>query len=105
MIYDNVLRINFVIVHKESIKNMGIFFIIMSFWLTIIVSIVLYEVRTRKKVIKSLAQANSIAQIDKHIKECEDLLKDLPLYDKVFIDVVLGNKMLWEEVKEERNKI
>ena len=46
-----------------------------------------------------------MAQIDKRIKECEDLLKDLPLYDKVFIDAVLGNKMLWEEVKEERNKI
>ena len=76
----------------------------MSFWLIIIVSIVLYEVRTRKKVIKSLAQANSMAQIDERIKECEDLLKDLPLYDKVFIDVVLGNKMLWQEVKEERNK-
>ena len=84
---------------------MGIFCIIMGFWLTIIVSIVLYEVRTRKKVIKSLAQANSMAQIDEHIKECEDLLKDLPLYDKVFIDFVLGSKMLWEEVKEERNKI
>ena len=76
----------------------------MSFWLIIIISIVLYEVRTRKKVIKSLAQANSMAQIDERIKECEDLLKDLPLYDKVFIDVVLGNKMLWKEVKEERNK-
>ena len=84
---------------------MGIFCVIMSFWLTIIVSIVLYEVRTRKKVIKSLAQTNSMAQIDERIKECEDLLKDLPLYDKVFIDVILGNKMLWEEVKEERNKI
>ena len=83
---------------------MGIFCIIMGFWLIIIVSIVLYEVRTRKKVIKSLAQANSMAQIDERIKECEDLLKDLPLYDKVFIDVVLGNKMLWQEVKEERNK-
>ena len=105
MIDDNVPRIDYVSVHKESIKSMGIFFIIMSFWLTIIVSIVLYEVRTRKKVINSLAQANSMAQIDEHIKECEDLLKDLPLYDKVFIDVVLGNKMLWEEVKEERNKI
>lgn len=81
------------------------FCILMSLWLIIIVSIVLYEVRTRKKVIKSLAQANSMAQIDEHIKECEDLLKDLPLYDKVFIDAVLGNKMLWEEVKEERNKI
>lgn len=45
-----------------------------------------------------------MAQIDERIKECEDLLKDLPLYDKVFIDVVLGNKMLWQEVKEERNK-
>ena len=77
----------------------------MSLWLIIIVSIVLYEVRTRKKVIKSLAQANSMAQIDKRIKECEDLLKDLPLYDKVFIDFVLGSNMLWEEVKEERNKI
>ena len=84
---------------------MGIFCVIMSFWLTIIVSIVLYEVRTHKKVIKSLAQANSMAQINKRIKECEDLLKDLPLHDKVFIDAVLGNKMLWEEVKEERNKI
>ena len=84
---------------------MRTFCILMSFWLIIIVSIVLYEVRTRKKVIKSLAQANSMAQIDERIKECEDLLKDLPLYDKVFIDVVLGNKMLWEEVKEERNKI
>lgn len=84
---------------------MGIICSIMGLWLVIAVGIVLYEIRTRNKVIKALAQANSMAQINKHIKECEDLLKDSPLHDKVFIDAVLGNKLLWEEVKEERNKI
>lgn len=84
---------------------MVIFCIVICTWLALAIGAVIYEVRTRKNLVKSLARANSMAQINERIKECEHILEHMPWHDKVFIDAVLSNKLLWEEVKEERDKI
>ena len=40
------------------------------------------------------------------IKDCDNILKEQNLYnDKIFIDAVLSNKTLWEEIKKKREEL
>ena len=53
-----------------------------------------------------MAMTHSMAQINKQIKDCDNILKQQNLYnDKIFIDAVLSNKTLWEEVKKKREEL
>lgn len=53
-----------------------------------------------------MAMTHSMAQINEQIKDCDDILKQQNSYhDKIFIDAVLSNKTLWEEIKKKREEL
>ena len=85
---------------------MTLFIILSCSWLVLSIGIILYEIHQRKSYVKTMAMPHSMAQINEQIKDCENILKQHNLYnDKIFIDAVLSNKTLWEEIKKKREEL
>ena len=85
---------------------MTLFIILSCSWLVLSIGIILYEILQRKSYVKTMAMTHSMAQINEQIKDCENILKQHNLYnDKIFIDAVLSNKTLWEEIKKKREEL
>lgn len=85
---------------------MTIFIILSCSWLALSIGIILYEIHQRKSYVKTMAMTHSMAQINEQIKDCDNILKEQNLYhDKIFIDAVLSNKTLWEEIKKKREEL
>lgn len=85
---------------------MALFIILSCSWLVLSIGIILYEIRQRKSYVKTMAMTHSMAQINEQIKDCDNILKQQNLYnDKIFIDAILNNKTLWEEIKKKREEL
>ena len=85
---------------------MVIFIILCCIWLILSVGIILYEVYQRKSFVNKIAMTHSMEFIDEQIKDCDDILNKQTLYnDKIFIDAVLSNKTLYEDVKKAKEKM
>lgn len=85
---------------------MTIFIILSCAWLALSIGIILYEIHQHKTFVKRMAMTHSMAQINEQIKDCDNILKQQNLYnDKIFIDAVLSNKTLWEEIKKKREEL
>ena len=85
---------------------MTLFIILSCSWLVLSIGIILYEIHQRKSYVTTMAMTHSMAQINEQIKDCENILKQQNSYhDKIFIDAVLSNKTLWEEIKKKREEL
>lgn len=85
---------------------MTLFIILSCSWLVLSIGIILYEIHQHKLYVKTMAMTHSMAQINEQIKNCENILKQQNSYhDKIFIDAVLSNKTLWEEIKKKREEL
>ena len=85
---------------------MVIFIILCCIWLILSVGIILYEVYQRKSFVNKIAMTHSMEFIAEQIKNCDDILNGQTFYnDKIFIDAVLSNKTLYEDVKKAKEKM
>lgn len=55
---------------------MTLFIILSCSWLVLSIGIILYEIHQRKSYVKTMAMTHSMAQINKQIKDCDDILKN-----------------------------